>query len=240
MKHRDILDQAHFGKWPGTFISGTKLTPEQALEVIRRTDTFFDGQGGNDHAYEKKAWAILDHPYRDGGPYPRDLPPSDWNARWNAVDKWKADWGYVHTEYIHNSWISDAYIGGPSGWCHPDGTIAMAKNIGKWPDSNEVYADLKTIATAFPFVDMQVLIVRNEVTDEDIIPAIGFLVKNGRARPVLPTHPKVKHLIPGVGDHTFDIGILHRCFSLSAAEREHAITLDQIQKWRDQIPYQKD
>ena len=236
MKYRNILDQAHFNKWPGTFISGTKITPEQALEVIRRTDTFFiSGYGGYDREYEEKALEILDHPYKNGGAYPRDMKMDDWAARWKAKEQWDADWGIVQTEYIDNSWISCSYIGGPHGWCHPDGTIAMAMNVGKWPNSDEIYADLKTLATAFPFLDMQVLMIRDEITSGDIFPTIGFLVKNGRVRPVLSTHPKVRHLIPGAGDHTFNMDDLYRCFTMSVQDREHAISLDQLKKWRDQV-----
>ena len=51
-KHVKLL-RRELPKWPRHLVTGKPLTVEQAKEVIRRTDTFFGGWGGNNHDYNR-------------------------------------------------------------------------------------------------------------------------------------------------------------------------------------------
>lgn len=45
-------------KWPQCVIFGNPVTKEQALEIIRRTDNFFNGYFGNNHEFDNSAAQI--------------------------------------------------------------------------------------------------------------------------------------------------------------------------------------
>ena len=123
-------------KWPQCIITGESVTPEQADEIIRRTDTFLTfGFGGNDQRFDEAAKSILHLPQ-----FPSlddSMSPEDRHILIEEYHKdyeyWHSKWQLVSTQYIKNSWISTCYIGGPCGWCHPDGNIGNSYNIVKWP-----------------------------------------------------------------------------------------------------------
>jgi hypothetical protein len=82
------------------------------------------------------------------------------------------------TEYVQNSWISTSFIGGPHGWCWPDGRIAYVDNVGKWPSVEAVLRDWSTLAEAFPFLDLAATLINGECC-EDTVPIVTILVKGG-------------------------------------------------------------
>ena len=108
-------------KWPQMYTTGKPVTIEQAKEIIRRTDTFIAGWGGNDHDFDERTSAAL-----------RILRYSDVDCSYDQFDayrnEWQRQWGYLQTEYVSNSWISACFIGGPHGWMHPDGQIGFLDN----------------------------------------------------------------------------------------------------------------
>lgn len=161
-------------KWPQMYVTGVPVTEEQAKEIIRRTDTFFTrGYNGNEHDWNRKVSRALKMPFFD-----HTL------AWWGKSEEWKKRWGVISTAYVHNSWVSCSFIGGPHGWCHPNGNIGFIDNVGKWPSAESVLRDWMTLAEEFPFLDIGVTLNDGE-SCEETCPVIAFSVKNGKVRVVV-------------------------------------------------------
>lgn len=184
-------------KWPQHYVTGAPVTVEQAKEIIRRTDTFFaGGYGGNNHSYNGwvrktlgMAPGLWDRPHR---PFPKDdatdaEKEADRVAR-NAeltedrrlFDLFEKRWHPLSTSYVHNSWVSCSFIGGPYGWCHPDGQIGYVDNVGKWPSIESVFEDWKILAEAFPFLDIGVTLYDGESSEQGTRPVVSMVVKAGK------------------------------------------------------------
>jgi len=186
-------------KWPQMLTTGRPISEEQAKEIIRRTDSFFcKGYDGNDHAFNRWVRETVGMPpsYQD---YDRkDMPPiedvrameQDFLQRWKCVD----------THYVNNSWVSSAFISGPHGWCHPDGSIGFIDNVGKWPSIQSVAIDWCMIAETFPFLDIGVTLMSGEdceVEDGDCEPVISFKIEGDTVIAVDPKTVDVHGGHPG-------------------------------------------
>lgn len=144
-------------KWPQMIVRGTAVTVEQAKEIIRRTDRSFTGTlSGNDHATNRVIVKKIGMP---AGTFydPRDRAP---NYDWDAVETFRTAWGAIYTEYVTNDWIACSFIGGPHGWCHPDGTVFFSDNVGKYPGVEDVARDWAAILSEFPFLDLTATLMR--------------------------------------------------------------------------------
>ena len=189
MTEQNILDAlrkhavCHLPKWPQMIVTGKRVTVDQAKEIIFRTDSFLsdasDYSGGNarnfNRNYRTKAGLDLlsvERKYPEGHTY-RDVD-------WEKQETLREALEFIHTEYVTNNWGSCAFIFGPHGWCHPDGTILYSDNIGKWPELESVYDDWAKIAEAFPFLDLNVTLMNKESCEDDSIPVINFRVANGK------------------------------------------------------------
>ena len=189
MAEQNILDAlrkhavCHLPKWPQMIVTGKRVTVDQAKEIIFRTDSFLsdasDYSGGNarnfNRNYRTKAGLDLlsvERKYPEGHTY-RDVD-------WEKQETLREALEFIHTEYVTNNWGSCAFIFGPHGWCHPDGTILYVDNIGKWPELESVYDDWAKIAEAFPFLDLNVTLMNKESCEDDGIPVINFRVANGK------------------------------------------------------------
>jgi hypothetical protein len=164
-------------KWPQCVMVGKPVTIEQAKEILSRTDMFFQGFGSNARSFDNAIWDEIgiEHSYQI-----EDLR-AYYKRKYNFAKKHKL----IDLEYLYNGYISNCYVGGCHGWCHPNGTIHFRDNIGKWPEWNEIYKECKTLAKAFPFLDMQVYLFNQEHDCEDMYDypkrcVGGFKLKNGR------------------------------------------------------------
>jgi hypothetical protein len=196
-------------KWPQHYVTGVPVTVEQAKEIIRRTDTFFAGWGGgNNRAFNRKVRELLKMP-SDVMDEPRDLTPEETGAMWKRRDElhqaFTERWKPISTSYVHNNWVSCAFIGGPHGWCHPDGQIGFVDNVGKWPDVEDVYKDWVTLAEAFPFIEVGATLFDGEECEDNTRPVVSFAIKDGKVTPVDPAvtdvhagHPKATRAPNGV------------------------------------------
>lgn len=166
-------------KWPQMYTTGRPVTMAQAKEIIRRTDTYFHWPevAGNDRGYAERIIAALKVPVLRNGAELKD--------HWDAEEAWRRRWGYVYTEYVSNSWIACSFIMGPHGWCHPDGSIGFVDNIGKWPSCEEVLGDWQKIATAFPFLHIDVTLMSGEQCEETV-PVFGLTVRDNVVEPCDP------------------------------------------------------
>lgn len=191
-----LVYQVGLPKWPQMLVTGDKLDPAQAVEIIRRTDTFFGHgcYGGNDRGFAKRTAARLGYPKEDDEP-PKGETAEERRAWWQECsrrrEEWEAKWGLIHTEYVHNSWVASAYIGGPYGWCSPEGRINYADNVGKWPDASNVFEDWKKIAEAFPFVVAEVTLMNAEHCEDHTSPVISFRIRDGVVSVVDPKEEDV-------------------------------------------------
>lgn len=210
-------------KWPQCVIFGNPVTKEQALEIIRRTDNFFNGYFGNNHEFDNSAAQICRLPQMRS--YEKKDRVLDWESYSKASDEFKEKWKNIETNYIFNDWISCCWVGGPHGWCHPDGVIAFQNNIGKWPDVEDVYEDLEILAKEFPFLNLTCTLMNDEEFDatESLV---SFEVKNGEVN-VIDTIP--------IDELQFD---RERKFTFRPGH-ENYFDLETIKKWADEV-YKED
>lgn len=216
-------------KWPQCVIYGKSVTEKQALEIIRRTDNFYRYPFGNNHCYVDEAVKILRLPNSDE--FKLENGRTDWEAYDVALADWKEKWQLVETEYVKNDWISCSWIGGPNGWCHPDGKIGNCHNIGKWPEVEDVYKDLCTIAKAFPFLELVCLLTDREESESGANVVVTFEVKGGKV-----------HLIENVSlsdalDKCNEESVEKKFnpYSLFNPGRENYFSLDQLYIWADEV-----
>ncbi len=178
------LIRGDWGKWPQMLTTGVPIAPDQAIEIIRRTDAFFSYQGGNDRNFRRAFTTALRIPVLDmeGSMELREkLGQEDYfkllQQSYADMAAWHERWGFISDiEYIRPHWVASAFIGGPHGFVHPDGKIGYVDNIGKWPAAEEVDRDWRIIAAAFPFLDIGVSLIAEE--GEGGV-AARFTVKDG-------------------------------------------------------------
>lgn len=160
-------------KWPQCLIKGKDVTPQQAMEIIARTDSFFN-YGGNDHLLRR---TVLNNIGFDVAIDDTYLSYTEFCSS-NYEDVFIA--GKALTlDYLSTNWITSSFIYGPNGFVSPDGKVSYYYNIGKWPSVDEVHCELKQIAEAFPFLEMSVVLMSGEWSEEDTVPVVGFEVLNG-------------------------------------------------------------
>lgn len=135
-------------KWPAILITGEKVTEEQAIDIIIRTDEAVTNPSmftfGNNHNFGKQ-WAEsigVDYEYDD--------------SKFERIN-------FVYFEYLQNRLLGSCWVGGSSSWIWEDGSIFKFSNIGKWPSAEKVLDELKRIAQAFPYLKLKVTLFDEEV-----------------------------------------------------------------------------
>lgn len=169
-------------KWPQMRVAGRSVSPERALEIIRRTDNFFKYPSGNNKVWIKFVYDTVGIPYIN---YDMD---EDWYSCDKKIRAFHERWNYVSTEYVINDWISCAFIYGPHGWIHPDGNIYFSDNVGKWPSSQELIDEWKIIATNFDDLELDVVFMSGEDADPDKHQVFGIEVRKGNVEIFGPDH----------------------------------------------------
>lgn len=148
-------------------VAGKSITVEQAKEIILATDSFLthvsEYVGGNNREWNKWARDQLGYSVFDSNPDgsygPSGLRFGVAHEKMSRVEQLA---GFLKTEYVQNSWASCAFVGGPHGWCHPDGTVRYADNVGKWPSVSEVAEEWEVIGQRWPFLDVWVTLMSGE------------------------------------------------------------------------------
>ena len=162
-------------KWPQMVVTGKRLSARRAKDIIFRTDTsltsFSEYSWGNNHEWQSWAMKTLGFDL---------LKDKDGKTEWDVVNEVREKLGIVRTDYVHNTWAASAFIGGPHGWCHPDGKILFTDNIGKWPNLSKVIEDWEKLQDAFPYIDVAGTLMDKESSEDDRQPIISFLVKKGK------------------------------------------------------------
>jgi hypothetical protein len=236
-------------KWPQHYVTGVPVTVEQAKEIIRRTDTFFSaGYDGNNHQYNRWVRKTLgmppsswDRPHR---PWPKDDAPQaekdadkkirqeEWAEERRLQDEFERRWHPLSTSYVHNSWVSCSYIGGPHGWMHPDGQIGFIDNVGKHPSVQDIYEDWQILAEAFSFIDVGVSLYDGEWSEEGIEKVVSMRVQDGKVWLVEPTvdvhlgHPEATRRAGALTDTTSEF-----IASWGNSRREQGLPDSWIHEW---------
>ena len=138
-------------KWPAMLITGEKVTEEQAMDIIIRTDEAVVNPNmytfGNNQDFGKQWAKLIDVRY--------DYDESVY-SRSECIN-------FVSLEYLYNHLLGSCWIGGSHSWIWEDGSIFRFSNIGKWPSTEKVFDELKRIAQAFPYLKLKVTLFDKEV-----------------------------------------------------------------------------
>ncbi|CAA9234089.1 MAG: hypothetical protein AVDCRST_MAG83-1226 [uncultured Arthrobacter sp.] len=151
---RDViaLPSVELTKWPRLLVAGDPVTEEQANEILIRTAEW-SFMATNDKAWERAVYSAAGIALNDRHGWPDHDSVAAFEERHRVIS----------LNYLGNSRIMSAWIGGPHGWCDWDGRIGCTShNIGKWPSVEEVHDDLVKIAAAFPYLTMRVQLVPDE------------------------------------------------------------------------------
>lgn len=181
-KEQKLFDRG-LPKWPKMYVTGVSISPLQAMEIIRRTDSFFYGYDGNNKELNELVQEMVSLPtinsYKNYEDYDSDK------------EKWEKNWGLIHCYYVENGWISNCFILGAHGWCHPNGKIGYSTNVGKWPDIKDIYQEWTLIAETFPYLELGITLYDGEWSEEDIKPVVSMKVKNGKVNLIDPEEENV-------------------------------------------------
>lgn len=224
VEYVDVFSVQGLPKWPQMIVRGTPVTVEQAKEIIRRTDRSFTGiLSGNDHATNRVIAKKIGMPagtFYDS----RDRAP---NYDWDAAEAFRTAWGAICTEYVANDWIACSFIGGPHGWCHPDGTVFFSDNVGKYPGVEDVARDWAVILIEFPFLDLTATLMSGESCEDRVEPVCTITVRDGR---VVVGPPMAGFSRRARSD---DAAYARR-WAANAAGRECAVPMAWIDEWAAQ------
>ncbi len=223
MTQEELLNKG-LPKWPQMIVTGKSVTSDQALDIIFRTDSFLtdcdEWSGGNAKQFNnwyREISGLNNFRIENGGDSTdfKLLRPF-WDKRQQFLDSI----GFISTNYVHNSWGSCAFIFGPHGWCHPDGTIQYSDNIGKYPSVEEVLEDWTKLAVAFPYLDLNVTLMSDESGEDHKIPVVNNRVINGIAtleEPNLEVHSESNELF---GNNLRLMDAAHRISFMDPVSRE--------------------
>ena len=172
-------------------LSNQKLTQEQTLEIIRRTDQFFcEFYNGNNHEFNRKLYRLADVPadwdklkkdHSCNDMSISDILGKDFTEKWNRTVEWRKKWGCLELSFLHNDWLSCSDISGPHGWISPNGEVGGYFSIGKYPSREDVEHDLNEIVKAFPFLEFTIYMI-DEIYDDKMDVEAEWEVANGAVR----------------------------------------------------------
>lgn len=212
-------------KWPQMLVVGDPVTEEQAKEIIFATDTFLTRvsgfYGGNDRHWEDA--------FMEASGY-RLLNSESWaERRVELQHRFGQKAGFLHTEYVHNSWASSAFVLGPNGWCHPDGNIFYTENVGKWPCVEEIAEDWAKIAARWPFLDIWVTLMNGESCQE-AEPVVSMHVKAGKVEFYAGSTEVYEERKGQYPDHYFN-----RPYVIGNLQKEHGLPQSWIEEFANKV-----
>lgn len=226
MRTKEELFRLELPKWPQMIVTGESIPVTDALEIIRRTDRFFyTCLGGNNERFNKLAKKAVFYPEYD--------EDETFGDHWKKNTWWREHWGHIDLNYVLNDWVSCAFVNGPHGWCHPNGSIGFIDNVGKWPEVEEVYEDWVKIATAFPFVKVEATLMDREKCEDGIKPVVSFLIRNGKVEIIDPQERNLhnefgRKILKEMTDEEWSQWFRRR---MADESYENAIPIEQIELW---------
>lgn len=152
------MQNTEWPKWPKLLMVGETVKPEQAREILIRTNH----------------WFMLEYNYSKGMIeetikqfYKRTLAPEH-QIGYNKIDveDFIGKLDVIELNYLDNARIQSSWIGGLKGWMNWDGKLFTNNyNIGKWPTEDELISDIETITKAFRYLDFELQLVREYYDD---------------------------------------------------------------------------
>jgi hypothetical protein len=195
-------------KWPQLLVVGDQVTPDQAAEIILRTNSI--PFHSNDDKWE--AWLHQSIGFR------KHEADGDFHAWHELLLRINQELALVECEYLHNCRIASCYFQGPHGWIDWDGNVGCyAFNIGKWPSPTDVFESWSNIAKAFPFLSLRAQLCDREQCEEGGRPVIEYVVAEGKVTACCPIE-RLEPKFSGVSA-SFDAAALQIALGDSRRER---------------------
>jgi hypothetical protein len=219
---------AELPMWSRMWVTGVPISVDRAREVIRRTDRFLlSGSGGNDEAWKADLARRLGMPHYSA--LSARVRLRDWDDHERRTARWLEAWGAVRTQYVFNAWLSCAEVGGPRGWCRPDGAIEFTDHVGKSPSVRGVLEDWVAIARAFPFLELAATLMSQDRSRRAPRPIVTCLVSAGQA--TLAAGGLGHHREHPAPTKFFDRRAMDAWLELRLEEREHGVPASWIRGW---------
>jgi hypothetical protein len=138
-----IDNNNYLSKWTGMICIGDKLMPEQALEIIIRTDRY---SFYNDYYRDVQLIDLVKKTYM------RCLSVEDQISDQTLdIEKFNRMFGILPLNYLNNHMLYHST--GLHGWMKKDGTVKTSSyNIGKRPNKKDLIEEVQLIIDAFPFI----------------------------------------------------------------------------------------
>lgn len=236
VKENNILQvNGWSSKWPLCIVKGLPITPDLALDIIKRTDTFFKYSSGNNKEFISQAEKILQIPQEDiKSSDPSEIRLQKLQEYLKAKKKYCKINEIIAPSLTHftNNYISSSYIGGYYGWVHLDGTIGNSINIGKWPTAQEILTDLIILASTFPYLEVTFTIVDSEI--EPVKSTDTFYISRGTVgvlkEPIPVDQLNLKEGQEYWGSNELDIFNNKEAFICN--KNENKFTLEELASWK--------
>lgn len=216
-------------KWPAFVVAGKPVSKNRAKEIIMRT-TDLVWLASNDDEFENQLYSYLGFKGQK-----EKFNPSKFENFEEVVIRiekeikpvyYEDDYGESSLEYCANHRVLSSWIGGAHGWIDWDGNVGCSNyNIGKWPNTEDVFKEWQAIATAFPDLELQCQLFNREASENPPegkeIPLIQFNVKNGEVEAIKPTGV--------IANPSFNNGkLLEQLFDPLNVTRERGCTFEQF------------
>ncbi len=231
------------------FVTGKTVTPEQAKEILFRTDSSLafpsEYSFGNDRRFRDRciklfgwdrliafgekvrAASNLDGAAREKAL--AQLLPDGVSSDWDIGQLWANEMGYISTSYVKNDWLASAYIGGPHGWMSPAGNVHHdGHNWGKWPSVEEIVEDWKKLLEAFPYIETVTTLYSGEQCEDHSVPVCTITV--GKGQVVVHTPDLTMHDRAPEGGKAFDVGSILGIMS-GDHSRQHGWPADWVEEY---------
>lgn len=184
----EALSSIGLPKWPQLVVTGETVTREQTYEILIRTSGLYFGC--NDQEWEQFCREACGYPNdeRDAWYKLTGKPFHDaMDAFFEKEQTVREQLGILSLNYLGNHQIASAFVHGPYGWLGWDGRIGChAFNIGKWPDTVEVFNEWAMIAKEWPFLTLTSQLFNKEHVEEGGGPVVEYRVREGVVTAHLP------------------------------------------------------
>ena len=174
-----MIEDIELPKWPGLLVIGDNITPEQAGEILIRTNDWY-----SIFSFQKNSF-LLDEIKKI---YQKTLPLED-QISYIEIDEqiFNNKINRLSLNFLDNDRIDSSWIGGLKGWCDWDGAIFCNNyNIGKWPYIGDILYDLRLIIKRFPYLNFQLQLLSHEADIEEnaneVKPLVSLEINKGKIK----------------------------------------------------------
>lgn len=204
----DSTDNVELDRWNAVYITGRSVSHSTAREILMRTDGNIRSMRLSTNAHEFKThvsnafgWSVV-QAWDDAWHRLNDDERDQFrtivgvNTPWSIDELFAERVGTIQLSTMETDLLCSCYVGGPTSWITPNGTIFMMnKNLGKWPDVKAIAEDWATLAENFQELDLVCTVMDNEwCSDERLSPVVQYVVKDGTVivqPPVMELHDPV-------------------------------------------------